>query len=203
MFSTFFKHGLAKWDQTASFVPSQRWLVDAMVSRAMPERASCIVELGPGVGVMTKPLLERMRRDAELYTIEVDPHLHEVLTRSVRSPRLHPICGSAEHVRELLAAAGCTRKVDAVVSSLGMSMIPPDVRNRIVESVIGCLAPGAVFVQFGYVHTRFVAISTVRGFVPFDYRHYLEQRFEDVRRTPVPLNFPPAWVFESRAPRKR
>lgn len=202
-FWTFFRQGFAKWDQTASFVPSQRFLVDAMVEGALPERAKRIVELGPGVGVMTKPLLARMRPDAELYTIEIDRPIHEQLVRAVSDPRLHPICGSAEHIRDLLAERGCTEKVDAVVSSLGMSLIPPAVRERIVESVIDCLAPGGVYVQFGYIHTRFLVISTERGYVPFDYRRYLEARFEDVRRTPVPLNFPPAWVFESRRPRAR
>lgn len=200
-FWTFFRQGFAKWDQTASIVPSQRFLVDAMVEGAAPERAQRIVELGPGVGVMTKPLLARMRPDAELYTIEIDRPIHEQLVRNVRDPRLSAICGSAEHIRELLAERGCTEKVDAVVSSLGMSLIPPSVRDGIVDSVVECLAPGGVYVQFGYIHTRWLVISTERGFVPFDYRRYLESRFAEVRRRPVPLNFPPAWVFESRAPR--
>ena len=88
-----------------------------------------------------------------------------------------------------------------MVSSLGMSLIPPAVRDRIVDSIIECLAPGGVYVQFGYIHTRYVVVSTERGFVPFDYRGYLQSRFGQVHRTPVPLKFPPAWVFESRSPR--
>jgi phosphatidylethanolamine/phosphatidyl-N-methylethanolamine N-methyltransferase len=201
-FWTFFRQGFANWDQTASFVPSQRFLVDAMVNGARPERARCIVELGPGVGVITKPLLARMRRDASLYTIEIDPAIHRELVEHVRDPRLHAICGSAEHIRELLAKAGCEGQVDAVVSSLGMSLIPPDVRGRILDAVIECLAPDGVYVQFGYIHTRWLAYSTERGLVPFDYRRYLQARFSDVERKPVPLNFPPAWVFESTHPRR-
>lgn len=202
-FWTFFRQGFAKWDQTASFVPSQRFLVDAMVDRAKPERAKRIVELGPGVGVMTKPLLARMRPDAALYTIEIDEPIHEELVRHVRDPRLHAICGSAENIRELLVASGVNEKVDAVVSSLGMSLIPPAIRDRIGESIAEVLSEGGVYVQFGYIHTRWLVYSTERGFVPFDYERYLKARFEDVRRSPVPLNFPPAWVFESRIPRRK
>lgn len=199
-FWTFFRQGFAKWDQTASFVPSQRFLVDAMVDGARPERAKRIVELGPGVGVMTKPLLARMRSDAELYTFEIDPPIHEQLVRNVTDPRLRAICGSAEHIGELLKEHGCDGKVDAVVSSLGMSLIPPDVRDRILSSIVECLAPDGVYVQFGYIHTKWVVYSTARGFVPFHYRRYLEARFERVEKRAVPLNFPPAWVFESRRP---
>lgn len=201
-FWTFFKQGFAKWDQTASFVPSQRFLVDAMVEGSRPERAKCIVELGPGVGVMTKPLLARMRPDATLYTIEIDREIHDQLVRNVSDPRLHAICGSAEHIRELLAERGCTEQVDAVVSSLGMSLIPPAVRDGIVQSIAETLAPNGVYVQFGYIHTKYLVYSTARGFVPFHYRSYLEQRFEKVRKRAVPLNFPPAWVFVSEGPRR-
>lgn len=197
---TFLRQGIAQWDQTASLLPSQRWLVDAMVDALAPERARCVVELGPGVGVMTKPLLARMRPDATLFTIELDPAIHDELVRSVRDPRLVAICGSAEHLTELLAERGCEGEVDAVMSSLGMSMLPPPIRDRIVDAVIDSLAPDGVYVQFGYVHTRFVAFSTERGFVPFDYRTYLGARFAEVRQTAVPRNLPPAWVYESRAP---
>jgi phospholipid N-methyltransferase len=202
-FWTFFKQGVVKWDQTASIVPSQRFLVNAMVDGARPETSGAILELGPGVGVMTKPLLARMAPDASLYTIEIDRAIHDQLTRHVRDPRLHAICGSAEHIGELLAEKGCNGKVDAIVSSLGMSLIPPAVRERIVESIIEALAPDGVYVQFGYIHTKYFVVSTQRGFVPFHYRSFLEGRFEEVRRRPVPLNFPPAWVFEARRPRRR
>lgn len=201
-FWTFFKQGFAKWDQTASFVPSQRFLVDAMVDAARPERAKCIVELGPGVGVMTKPLLARMRSDAQLYTFEIDREINDQLVRNVTDSRLHAICGSAEHIKELLAERGCTQKVDAVVSSLGMSLIPPLVRDAIVDSIVDTLAPDGVYAQFGYIHTKYLVYSTERGFVPFHYRSYLESRFAKVKRRPVPLNFPPAWVFESEGPHR-
>jgi phospholipid N-methyltransferase len=202
-FWTFFRQGFAKWDQTASFVPSQRFLVGAMVDGARPEEARKIVELGPGVGVITKPLLARMRDDASLYTVEIDPPIHEQLVRNVRDPRLHAICGSAEHIRELLAERGHAGPVDVVVSSLGLSLIPPEVRDRIVDSVAEVLAPDGVYVQFGYIHTRWLVYSTQRGFVPFHYEKYLKARFEEVVKRPVPLNFPPAWVFASRRPRRR
>ncbi len=200
-FWTFFRQGFAKWDQTASFVPSQRFLVDAMVDGASPTTARTIVELGPGVGVMTKPLLAKMRPDARLFTIEIDEDIHGQLVRQVSDPRLTAICGSAEHITELLAEAGHRGPVDAVVSSLGMSLIPPEVREGIGDSIRDSLHADGVYVQFGYLHTRFAVYSTERGWDRFAYRRWLEKRFADVRRRAVPLNFPPAWVFRAQRPR--
>jgi phosphatidylethanolamine/phosphatidyl-N-methylethanolamine N-methyltransferase len=200
-FWTFVKQGVLKWEQTASIVPSSRFLVEAMVGSAAPEHKRTIVELGPGTGVITKPLLSRMGSDAELFTIEIDEPLNNELVRQVDDRRLRAICGSAEHIQELLAEAGCNRKVDAVVSSLGMSLIPSDVRERIAESVAECLAPDGVFVQFGYIHTSVLVMAPGRGYIPFSYRSFLERRFHEVHRRPIALNLPPAWVYESRTPK--
>lgn len=197
-FLTFLKQGITKWDQTASLVPSQRFLVNAMVDGARPETAGAIVELGPGVGVMTKPLLRRMRKDARLFTIEIDPPIHEALVRNVRDPRLTAICGSAADIEPLLAQHGFDGKVDAVVSSLGMSLIPGPIREQILDASRRVLAPHGVYVQFGYFHTRHVAYTKDRGWSGFDYEGMLRRHFPRVSKKPVPLNVPPAWCYVAR-----
>ncbi len=198
-FFTFVKKGITDFHQTASIVPSQRFLVNAMVEGAHPERARTIVELGPGVGPMTGPLLARMRKDARLFTIEIDEPLHEELVRRVHDPRLTAILGSAEHIEELLAKHGYEGKVDAVVSSLGMSLIPPVVRERILASAARVLAPNGIYVQFGYFHTRYVTWTKDEGLKGFDYLKTLKRYFPKVSRKPVPANIPPAWVYRAHA----
>lgn len=197
-FVTFLKKGILEWEQTASPVPSQRFLVQAMVEAARPESAGAIVELGPGVGVMTQPLLDRMRKDARLYTLEIDAPINEALVRNVVDPRLTAILGSAEHIETLCAERGLEGKADAVVSSLGLSLIPPDVRHRILESAVRVLGPHGVYVQFGYFHTKVFVYSRSRGFERFDYEGTLRRYFRHVEKSPVLLNFPPAWVFTCR-----
>ena len=194
-FLTFLKKGVLEFEQTASPVPSQRFLVNAMVDGVRPETAGALVELGPGVGVMTKALLRRMRPDARLYTIEIDAPIHEELLRHVQDPRLHALLGSAEDVESLCASAGLEGQPDAILSSLGLSLLPPDVRHRILEASARMLPPHGVFVQFGYVHTRYFVYSRARGVERFDYEGTLRRYFRRVERQPVPLNFPPAWVY--------
>lgn len=197
-FATFLKKGILEWEQTASPVPSQRFLVAAMVDAARPETAGAIVELGPGVGVMTKPLLSRMRPDARLFTIEIDRPIHEELVRHVVDRRLTPILGSAEDTETLCAERGLAGTADAVVSSLGLSLLPPDVRHRILESSVRVLGPHGTYVQFGYFHTKVFVYSRARGYERFDYEGTLRRYFRHVEKQPVFLNFPPAWVFTCR-----
>ena len=197
-FFTFLTQGITKWDQTASLVPSQRFLVDAMVDGTRPENAGAILELGPGVGVMTKPLLRRMRPDARLFTIEIDEPIHEALVRNVSDPRFVPMLGSAADAEKLLEEHGFEGKVDAILSSLGMSLIPEPIREQILESALRVLAPHGVFVQFGYFHTKHLAYTKERGWAGFDYQRMLERHFRRVTRSPVPLNVPPAWCYVAR-----
>jgi phosphatidylethanolamine/phosphatidyl-N-methylethanolamine N-methyltransferase len=194
-FFTFLKQGITKWDQTASLVPSQRFLVNAMVDGTRPETAGAILELGPGVGVMTKPLLRRMRPDARLFSIEIDEPIHEALIRNVEDPRFVPMLGSAADAEKLLAEHGFDGKVDAILSSLGMSLIPEPIREQILESALRVLAPHGVYVQFGYFHTKHLAYTKDRGWSGFDYQRMLERHFKRVTRSPVPLNVPPAWCY--------
>jgi phospholipid N-methyltransferase len=197
-FFTFVKKGITDFHQTASLVPSQRFLVNAMVDGAHPEKARTIVELGPGVGPMTGPLLARMRPDARLFTIEIDEPLHDELVRRHEDPRLTAILGSAEHIEELLAKHGHEGPVDAVVSSLGMSLIPSEIRERILRSAAKVLAPHGVYVQFGYFHTKYVTWTKGDGLQGFDYMKTLKRHFARVTRRPVPANVPPAWVYQAR-----
>ena len=197
-FFTFMKKGITDFHQTASIVPSQRFLVDAMVRASRPERANTIVELGPGVGPMTKPLLARMKPDARLFTIEIDAPLHNELVRNVEDPRLTPILGSAEYIGELLAKNGHEGQVDVVMSSLGMSLIPNEIRERILESAKRALKPGGIYVQFGYIHTRYITWTKDSGLQGFNYMKTLQRHFSQVTRKPIPANFPPAWVYTAK-----
>jgi phosphatidylethanolamine/phosphatidyl-N-methylethanolamine N-methyltransferase len=194
----FFSNAFRDWDQTASFVPSSRYLVDAIVQGAAIKRARAVVELGAGTGTVTQALLAAMPRDARLYAVEIDGPLLAATARRLPDPRLVPIHGSAADITELLAAAGHEGPVDAVVSCLGMSLLTPELRKDILASSIAALGPQGVFVQYGYLHARVVVYSPVRGWSRFNLQAYLQDHFEQIEQQRVIANFPPADVFVCR-----
>lgn len=191
----FFLNGVRNWDQTANVVPSSRFLVDALVDGAELGRARRVVELGTGTGTVTAKLLAGMRGDARLYGVEIDGPLIDATTRRLPDPRFVPIHGSAVDLPELLAAAGCDGPVDAIVSCLGMSLLPPDLRDAITESAASVLAPDGVFVQYGYLHAHVIVLSTSRGYSRFHLGEHLGRYFSEQRRQIVIPNIPPAEVL--------
>ena len=99
----FFSNAFRDWDQTASFLPSSRFLVDALVQGAALSHAKAVVELGPGTGTVTQALLDAMPADARLFAVEIDGPLLEATARRLPDPRLVPIHGSAADIPKLLA----------------------------------------------------------------------------------------------------
>lgn len=194
----FFLNAFRDWDQNASFIPSSRYLVDAMVAGAGLPNATSVVELGSGTGGVTEALLAAMAPNARLYAVEIDGPLLAATARRLPDARLVPIHGSAADLHALLAAAGHEGPVDAVVSCLGMSLLPPELRQSILASSISILGTTGVFVQYGYLHARVVVYSPIRGWSRFNLQRYLQGHFAQIQQQRVMANFPPADVFVCR-----
>ncbi|MCA9637799.1 MAG: methyltransferase domain-containing protein [Myxococcales bacterium] len=200
-FWRFFASGFRTWDQTAAFFPSSRFLVNALTDHAELREARTILELGTGTGTVTRGILKQARADAEIYSVEIDGKLIESASTSIRDPRLRWIHGSAADLERLLPDHGCAGPVDVVVSSLGMSLLPPELRDAISDAVLRTLAPHGIYIQYAYVHARAMTWSPERGFSRFNIRRYLSPRFGELNRTIIVPNMPPAAVYTCREPR--
>src|SRR3974390_129304 len=72
-----------------SLIPSSRYLVGQVLQPIDWDRADVVVEYGPGVGTFTGEILKRMRSDAHLIVIEMNPDFVGFLRNSFQDPRLH------------------------------------------------------------------------------------------------------------------
>src|ERR1700719_1653599 len=84
----FFNESLKSFSTTASVVPSSPYLARAMLSSIDFSRAKSIVEVGVGTGAMTHELLRRMRPDARLYALDINPRFIDFLREAIVDPRL-------------------------------------------------------------------------------------------------------------------
>ena len=71
-----------------SVIPSSRYLVHHLLRDIDWERARVIVELGPGVGTITREVLRRMRADAVLLAFEINDDFVRHLKEHLDDPRL-------------------------------------------------------------------------------------------------------------------
>jgi phospholipid N-methyltransferase len=132
--------------QVGSILPSSRFLERRVVRAAEIERASLVVELGPGTGGTTRALLHALSPRARLLAIEIDPRFVALLRRTP-DPRLIVHEGSAAQIEEALRQHGLPAP-DVILSGIPFSTMARSVGEQILRSVYDALEPGGLFVAY-------------------------------------------------------
>jgi len=194
----FFSESVQSFGVTASLFPSSRHLASALLRFVDFGRAVRIVELGAGTGPVTSEILRRMRPDASLYAIDVNPVFVTHVRKKLIDRRLVPIVGKAEDLGEIIRDVGA-RSADAIVSCLGLSTMEDDQRRKIISQAARHLDPAGILSQFQYLHASGEPnwFSNV-GLRRFSEERFLRQYFAKVTSECVIWNLPPAKVFTCR-----
>ena len=171
---------------TGAVLPSSRRLAARMVDGSGIDAAKTVVELGPGTGVFTQAISERIDPETGYLGIELREKFAALV--SEKFPDLCIVNDSAENIVENLAKLDRTA-ADTIISGLPWAAFDPDLQNRIMKSVTDALPSGGKFATFTYLHAA--RLPTGRRF-----RSLLDENFSEVRvsRT-IWRNLPPAFVY--------
>ncbi len=128
---------------------SSRALAVAMVEGIDLQQPGHIVELGPGTGVFTAAIAERLGKDTRFLAVDIDPAFVREIRR--RWPSIECVCASAERLDELVVAREMF-PVNHIVSGLPFVSLPPQMTRQILQTVEAVLQPGGTFTTFQYLH---------------------------------------------------
>jgi phospholipid N-methyltransferase len=162
-----------------SIVPSSRFLVDDVMARVDWEKAKVVVEYGPGVGTITQEVLKRMRPDARLIAIELNPNFFRVLEKEIQDSRFKVVHGSALDVRQVLTQLNLPN-ADYIISGIPFSTMQASLRRGIAQEARQALHPDGALVVYQFSR---VALP------------YLESNFTSVRKAFQPWNILPAHIY--------
>ena len=176
---TFLHTFISERKQVGAVAPSSMFLVRSMCNKIDFSGAKTIVELGPGTGVFTSELLKRASDDCTIILFELNPTFLRLLNEKFDDPRLIVLDRSAEDILDVLAEKGIS-EVDAILSSLPLTVIPEKIRMRIVSRAHEALKTEGMYVQYQY------SLSA---------KKLLERKFGKLKMGFVPLNIPPAFVY--------
>lgn len=178
--SKFFNEFLKERKTVGAVSPSSKFLMKKMLAPINFEKAKIIVELGPGNGVFTKGLLQRMSPEAKLFSFELSENFFKHINLKIRDERLTLINDSADKLEQYLNIEGIT-EVDYVVSSLPLAVIPEEVKTKVLNACVKVLGAKGKFIQFQY---------------SLNAKKLLQSKFNDVKHKFVPVNIPPAFVYQ-------
>ncbi|MDZ7686161.1 MAG: methyltransferase type 12 [Gammaproteobacteria bacterium] len=145
---TFFRAFLKAPPVVASAVSSSRLLEQRIVKSAAISDARLVVELGSGTGGTTRALLGAMPADSRLMVFETIDTFVEGLA-VVDDPRLDVVHDCASTLGAALADRHLDG-VDAVVSGIPFSTMPPATARSIIDQVSAALKPGGRFVAYQF-----------------------------------------------------
>ena len=163
-----------------SVIPSSRYLVHHLLRDIDWERARVIVELGPGVGTITREVLRRMRADAVLLAFEINDDFVRHLKEHLDDPRLRVHHRSGVEIGNVLRELRLG-KADYVIAGIPFSIMSEEDRTAVLRNCHDALAEGGVMLVYQFS-------ARVRA--------DLEKLFGRVRRVFEPRNVLPAHLFE-------
>ncbi len=178
----FFSAALANKSQIGAVLPSQRFLIDRMISPVPHSYRGQILELGPGTGALTLRLAARCPH-ARVLACEINSamarHLRWTLASARLSSRVEVILDAAEHLLSQFSRRG-GKPPDFIISGIPLGTLPKPQVLGLVQAISRALAPGGMYIQFQY--------SLID-------RKKIKTNFSKLTTVPVLLNFPPAVVY--------
>jgi phosphatidylethanolamine/phosphatidyl-N-methylethanolamine N-methyltransferase len=168
--------------------PSSARLAELITDVAEVNRASVVVEFGPGTGAFTEAILRKLPAEASFFAIEANEAFAGVTRK--RFPGMQVFHDSAVTVRSHLEACG-HHSCDCIVSGLPFASFSAAQQDEILAAILDVLEPGGRFVTFAYLAG--IVSPLARRF-----RRRLIQEFSDVAAThTIWRNIPPAYVYRA------
>lgn len=182
----FFKAALKNPMQISTIFQTSPWLSECMLSSIDFKNASHIIELGAGAGAITEKIYHRIQPQTQFTAFELSYTLVEFLKNSYTEKNMEFVVGSAELSREFAQKKGLA---DYVVSSLPWTLFPPDLQERILDSVVDSLKPNGLFLTYTCLNAKiYPAAKTLDTF--------LNSKFSLVKKSKtIWKNIPPAFVY--------
>ncbi|MFC4293419.1 class I SAM-dependent methyltransferase [Sphingorhabdus arenilitoris] len=144
-FKGFMKHPV----MVGSIIPSSSRTVHKMLAPVDWENTTLFVEYGPGIGTFCQPVLDRMRPDAKLIVIDLNPDFVDYLRKSIHDSRFVAVHGSAADVNQIIRDFGF-QHADYILSGLPFSTLPDDLGPVIAAETAKAIRPGGAFLVYQF-----------------------------------------------------
>jgi phospholipid N-methyltransferase len=179
----FFVAGITRQAQTGAVVPSQRFLIDRMISPIPHEFSGEVIELGSGTGVLTLRLAMQ-RLACRVLACEINTSLaREVQARVAAAGlqhRVRVVSSPAQAVLKQMKQRPAQERADFIISGIPLGNLDKETAQALIEQIFTALRPGGMYIQFQHSLMD---------------RKKIKRTFSRLRTVPVLLNFPPAFVY--------
>lgn len=156
--AVFLRQFLDRFETTGAIAPSSAALAREITApfrardRSRPVR---VLEVGPGTGAFTLPLLRELGPDDRLDLVEANAEFVRYLAELFATHPTHQrVAGQVRLIHGCVPEAMPAGPYDFVVSGLPLNNFQPGLVQRILEGLLAGLAAGGVLSYFEYLAVR-------------------------------------------------
>jgi len=171
---------LIKDKNVGAVISASNRIITDLLKRIDFRKAKILVEYGPGTGVITHQILNKMQEDATLFVFETNKEFINHLSE-INDERLIVINADAEKALSILNDKYKVDIVDYIVSTIPFTFINKNKRRRIIYKSHKLLEGNGKFITYQYSWLIYRIIKT---------------KFVKHNIKPILLNIPPAFVME-------
>lgn len=132
----------------AAIAPSSSFLVKRVCKWINFDEPAVIVEYGPGNGVFSKYILEKMTSDSTLILIESNPDFVDMLEDMTKDDsRAIVVDARAEQIKDILVENDID-EVDYIVSGIPFSFLDDDTKKQLLENTRDVLGDNGKFLVY-------------------------------------------------------
>ncbi len=175
----FIKEGIRNFRSVGSVSRSSPFVCRSMTRLVPRLKNGIILEFGAGDGVITEEILRQMSPDDRLLVFEIHPEFCDQL-RKIKDTRMTVYEESAENASQILATLGL-EQADLIISAIPFLLFPKQDALRLIGAFRNILRPGGRYIQLHY---------------SLNLKEQYEEIFDEVQIRFVPINIPPAFIFE-------
>ena len=169
--------------------PSSPGLALKMVEWIDWPQVHAVAEYGPGTGVFTGHILQRMQPQTRFFAVEINPRFVESMRAAY--PGLAVYQESVKNVKSLCQKEQIDQ-LDAIVCGLPWAAFSEPMQNDFLDAMMTVLRPGGQFVTFAYLQGLLLPAGRRFG-------RKLRSYFSSVQRSKTAWrNLPPALVYRCR-----
>jgi len=179
----FFKNFIKDPLKIGSITPSSRYLAERMISDINFSSSNIIIEYGPGEGVFSKKIIERMSDQSIFILIELNEDFYRLLKETFKNHKnVYIFNDNVCNVKSILNSIGKS-SADYIVSGIPFSSIPKKTANKILYVTQEILTDKGLFITFQYSKLN---------------KKLFNDRFLNISIDKVWKNLPPANVIKCR-----
>ncbi|MEM9282815.1 MAG: methyltransferase domain-containing protein [Verrucomicrobiota bacterium] len=187
--ASFLRAFFKDFTHVGAIAPSSKQLAGLMLDWMDWSQINHIVEFGPGTGVFTQAIHQRINEDTHFFAVERDPDLAKH-TRQ-RCPEVEVVESCVSRLPELCLERSLER-IDAIVCGLPWAAFTTEMQNQCLSAVLDALPEGGYFATFAY----WQGLALPAG---IRFKRTLHESFSSVENSGTAWrNLPPAFVYQCR-----